>query len=223
MPKASKQSNRKLESEIVDARKPRNTALSLIADINEVLTDLEAAGRLDDDDSPNVSDDTIRRGAASLRALGLVDEASAWTEWREALRDPVKYGLRAAARPAMIKLARLIRAKAEMIAEREKQIAAGSGGAAARGDTTKRKTRRIGRARQNQREGLTDRDREAWTAYARLHTFTAVGDSLGISRQAATKLIESAERKINAATNRRSARTQALPTGGRGESLVTDE
>ena len=66
---------------------------------------------------------------------------------------------------------------------------------------------------------LTAKERAAWLAYERFSSYSAVGRELGISRQAATKLVKKAH-DIENIRSRSIRVTQTLPTGSRGEELV---
>ena len=66
---------------------------------------------------------------------------------------------------------------------------------------------------------LTRRQQEAWLAYESRKTYTAVGQELGISRSAATKLVKRAKEKLDAPARSVSARTR-LPTDKREQETI---
>jgi hypothetical protein len=67
----------------------------------------------------------------------------------------------------------------------------------------------------------TNRQLDAYAIYLRVKTFEATGAELGISKEAARKLVRKAEKLTN--TTARSAWAQQLPTDSRGQVMIPDD
>jgi hypothetical protein len=70
---------------------------------------------------------------------------------------------------------------------------------------------------------LTSKQKAAWLAYGPLKSYAAVAEGLGISRQAATKLIKAAVARLEPLSGRSVPTRRSLPRDRRGQEIVSDD